>query len=324
MKASTFGSPLAAHLASFLSHKRSLGATYRNESWLLGEFDRLAMGEAAGAVLDESLVRRFVSVGTRGSRSHRLTLVRQLARFLAVEEPRTFVPPRRFLGACRLRPVVRVLSRQEAGRFFEACGRLPTPARSPRRGLIHGTALRTLLLTGMRRGEVVALKEQDADLDAGVLLIRCGKFGKSRFVPIAADLVDLLRGYRDTLRLHVPGRTQSDAFFPGPDGRRAGCPTCLYRSFREVLVLSGIAHGGRGGGPRLHDARHTFAVLRLLTWYEEGADLNARLPLLATYLGHVGLEACQVYLHMTRDLVGEVTRRIEQRFGDIITAEVAP
>ena len=83
-------------------------------------------------------------------------------------------------------------------------------------------------------------------------------------------------------------------------------------------------HGGRGEGPRLHDLRHSFAVFRLLSWYEQGVDLRAKLPFLATYLGHVGLETSQVYLHMTRDLVGEVTRRLEARFGDIITARVVP
>ena len=71
--------------------------------------------------------------------------------------------------------------------------------------------------------------------------------------------------------------------------------------------------------PRLHDLRHSFAVLRLLGWYEANADLGAKLPLLATYLGHVGLGTSQIYLHMTRDLVGEVLRREMHRFGDIIT-----
>jgi len=63
--------------------------------------------------------------------------------------------------------------------------------------------------------------------------------------------------------------------------------------------------------------------LRLLSWYESDADLGAKLPLLATYLGHIGMTTSQVYLHMTRDLVGEVIRRQMNRFGDLIT-EVAP
>jgi len=44
-----------------------------------------------------------------------------------------------------------------------------------------------------------------------------------------------------------------------------------------------------------------------------------KLPLLATYLGHIGLTSSQVYLHMTEDFVGELTRRQLGRFGDLIT-----
>lgn len=319
---STFTSSLAPHLSRFLAHKRALGFVYGNEAWLLGELDRLAPNDSGKAILDEPLVRRFVTEGPRGSRSHRLTLVRQLARFLAIEEPRTFVPPRRFLGVRRNRPAVRVLSREEAGRFLTACGSLTDSARYPHRGLIHGAALRTLLLTGMRRGEALGLTDHDVDLDVGVLSIRNGKFGKSRYVPIADDLVETLRAYQAKLSEYVPTRGEHVPFFPGPDGHRVCRPAGLYWSFREVIDHIGIPHRGRGEGPRLHDLRHTFAVLRLLTWYEQDADLQAKLPLLATYLGHIGVATCQVYLHMTRDLVGEVTRRFEERFGDIITAEV--
>ena len=117
-------------------------------------------------------------------------------------------------------------------------------------------------------------------------------------------------------------RLPADPFFPSADDRSHCSPSSLYTSFRQALETAGIDHGGRGRGPRLHDLRHTFAVLRLLAWYEGGADLNAKLPLLATYLGHVGMATTQVYLHMTLDLFGEVTRRQLDRFGDLITAEV--
>jgi integrase len=319
-----FTSPIATQIDRFLAHKRGLGFAYCSEEWLLGEFDRLATEvELSEAVLEEPIIRRFVTDGTRGSRSHRLTLVRQLTRFLAVEEPRTFVPPRRFLGVRRQKPVIRVLTRDEAGRFLEACDTLTDSPLYPCRGLIHGTLLRVLLLTGLRRGEALALKASDVDPDARVITVGCGKFGKSRFVPITEDLAERLRKYEDELRDRVTSRCATDAFFPGPDGHNAGKPVSLYRSFRRALQRAGIAHGGRGEGPRLHDLRHGFAVLRLLTWYEQGADLSAKLPLLATYLGHVGITTSQIYLHMTDDLVGEVTRRYESHFGNVITEEVS-
>jgi site-specific recombinase XerD len=69
----------------------------------------------------------------------------------------------------------------------------------------------------------------------------------------------------------------------------------------------------------VHDTRHSFAVLRLLLWYQQGADVGAQLPALATYLGHVGLSSSQRYLHLTEDVVGEVMRRHDARFGYLIT-----
>ena len=60
-------------------------------------------------------------------------------------------------------------------------------------------------------------------------------------------------------------------------------------------------------------------MLRLLLWCQQDADLGARLPALATYLGHVSLSSSQRYLQVTPDLVGEITRRHAARFGYLIT-----
>ncbi len=314
---SAFTSVFEWHLQRFLAHKRSLGFAYRREEGYLREFDRFAR-PIHEAVLSEEVVRGYLSGVSASSRPHHLTMIRQLARFLLLEEPRTFIPPERFLGARRRRPVIRVLSPAEAGRFLDACDRLPDSSRIPRR-LVHGTALRVLLLTGLRRGEALGLRERDVDLAASLLTVHRGKFGKTRFVPIAADLSDRLRSYRDNVAAHVAPRRPGDAFFPRADGRQAASLASLYKSFRMALAIAGIEHRGRGEGPRLHDLRHTFAVLRLLSWYEADADLGAKLPLLATYLGHAGLANCQVYLHMTGDLVAEVTRLQLAHFGGLIT-----
>lgn len=318
-----FSSLMAPHINRFLAHKRGLGCAYTREEGLLGELDAVAQGTTGGdAILTEALVRAFVARGPRATRCNRLTVAKQLARFLAVDEPRTFVPPRRFLGAERQKPAIRVLSREETRRFLGACDKLTDSVRCPHRRLIHGNLLRVLLFTGLRRGEALALKVADVDLVEGVLVVRKGKFGKSRFVPIAEDLAAQLRQYECEITAHIADRRADDAFFPRWDGHHAGLPLSIYTSFRTALAEARIVHGGRGAGPRLHDLRHTFAVLRLLAWYEQGADLSVKLPLLATYLGHVGLASSQVYLHMTLDLVGEVTRLYAGRFGDLIT-EVA-
>ncbi len=317
---SDFTSSFGAQLQRFLAHKRSLGFAYRREEAFLREFDRFAM-DSHHNTLSEDLVRAYLSDFGQLARPARLALIRQLARFLGLEAPDIFVPPERFLGIRRQRPLIRVLSRAEARQFLDACAQLPDTATFPRR-LVHGTALRLLLLTGLRRGEGLTLKDQDVDLTEGVLTVQHSKFGKSRFVPLAPDLRDRLQAYRESVSSQIAPRRPDDAFFPRSDGRQPTAAKSLYSSFRLVLDLAGIEHRGRGEGPRLHDLRHTFAVLKLLSWYETNADLGAKLPLLATYLGHVGLATSQIYLHMTQDLVGEVTRRQLDRFGSLIT-EVA-
>ena len=317
---SAFTSSIGPQIERFLAHKRALGRAYHREEAFLRELDCFALREQSDFV-SESLVRTYLSTFSPRARPARLTLIHQLARFLVFEEPRTFIPSTRFLGIRRQRPVIRVLSRAEASRFLDACDHLP-PTSSFVRRVVHGTALRLSLLTGLRRGEVLCLKNQDVDLDQGTLHVR-GKFGKTRIVPIAPDLTQRLREYRKDVTAELKHDGPTDAFFPCANGQSPTPFKSLYKSFRCALRTAGIEHGGRGTGPRLHDLRHSFAVLRLLSWYESNADLGAKLPLLATYLGHIGMVTSQVYLHMTRDLVGEVIRREIDRFGDLIT-EVSP
>jgi integrase len=316
---SDWRSPLADQLQRFLAHRRALGFAYIREERFLREVDRLATS-STDAVVSEAFARSYLSVFDPASRQHRLTILRQLARFLLLEEPRTFLPPPHFLGIRRRRPVVRVLSRDEARRFLDACDQISHGSSNPQ-SVVHGVALRTLLLTGLRRGEVLGLRDRDVDLTEGLLTISRAKFGKTRFVPLAPDLTHRLQTYRTRIAALISSPRPGDPFFPRADGRRPTAPKSLYKSFRRVLQIAGIEHRGRGQGPRLHDLRHSFAVLKLLSWYEASANLGAKLPLLATYLGHVGLATSQVYLHMTPDLATEVTRRQLQKFGDFITAE---
>ncbi len=321
-----FRSKLAPQLTAFVEHKRSLGHRYESEVKLLSLFDRCMISEYPDdETLTEQAVRSFVMARPAPSRPNTATLLRQMGRFLAVDDVDAFVAPPRYLNVKRNHPTIRVLTLAETRLFLDATMLLGDTIHTPHRTLVHGTALRTLLFTGLRREELRTLRDADVDLHSDVIIVRNGKFGKSRHVPVSREIAKRLRSYRSELMERVPGRIVSDAFFPGPDGRKMISRPSLYCAFRKNLEIAGIRHNGRGEGPRLHDLRHTFAVLRLLSWYRQGEDLNAKLPLLATYMGHVGISSTQVYLHLTEDIVGEVTRRHEARFGDILSSPgVAP
>ena len=91
-------------------------------------------------------------------------------------------------------------------------------------------------------------------------------------------------------------------------GGRAYTGTGISCCIKPLLHQCGIK-AASGLTPRIHDFRHSFAVNALLRLYRSGADVDAKLPLLATYLGHVDLSSTQYYLAMTPELLHEANQR---------------
>jgi integrase len=174
-----------------------------------------------------------------------------------------------------------------------------------------------LYLAGLRVGEVLSLRLEDVDLANGVIRVQRGKFGKSRLVPLARDLTDLLEQCRTFVDRSLGVRPPDACFFPGLRGSRYH-RDALWKSFQKVLAEANIPYVGTRKGLRLHDLRHAYAVHRMMTWYEQGADIGAQLPILATYMGHVGLSSSQYYLRLTEDVLEGVVNRYQNRFGHLI------
>jgi integrase/recombinase XerD len=318
---SGFASPLAPQLARFLALKQAMGYRYREEGRALHDLDRFLETRlsAADPLITLAIVHDYVARrGTESetTRAHRLTLMREVCQFLRLDDPRVVVPDRRCLRIVRQKFVPRVLSKDEGRRLLQACAQLPPGQGSPIRAAILGTALRLLYLAGLRAGELLRLTQADLDVDTGALHIRHSKFNKSRVVPLAPDMVQRLVQCRTAAEDRYGPGFPHMPLFPSPRGGRYSI-TALRGAFHDALKIAGIERT-TDTRIRLHDLRHSFAGLRLLLWCEQNADLGAKLPLLAAYLGHVGLASSQRYLQLTRDLMGEITRRHQARFGYLI------
>ena len=317
-----FTSPLAKQLGEFLAQKHAMGYLYREEGRALKQLDRFldTCLSPEDPLITMAIVHDYVArrgTESESTRAHRLTLIREFCRFLHLEDARTVVPERRSLQITRQRFVARVLSRDEGKSFLEACAKLAIGRTSPARDVVLGTALRLLYLAGLRAGELLRLTQADVDLDGGLLNIRHSKFGKSRVIPIAPSLVQHMLRCRASATQHFGSCLPLNPFFFSPRGKQYSI-TALREAFRQTLKTAGIERVSGKRRIRLHDLRHSFAVLRLLLWCEQNVDLGAKLPLLAAYLGHTGLASTQRYLQLTQDLMGEMTRRHQARFGYLI------
>jgi integrase len=68
----------------------------------------------------------------------------------------------------------------------------------------------------------------------------------------------------------------------------------------------------------VHDFRHTFALEALLRWYRSGADVQAKLPLLATYMGHVSIASTEYYLKFVEPLGVSASERFARHCGGVL------
>ena len=318
-----FQSPLAPLMEQFVRERRAIGYRYQTGTYLLTRFDRFLAREAPDdEILSRSATRKWLTRGPHesgGAQQARLGVVRQFALFLCRLGHPAYVPDSSMAAKRDRSFSPHVLTHAEVGRLLRAAdGFTPTP-RSPHRHLVMPEVFRLLYGCGLRVGEVVKLRVADVDLDRGVLTIRDAKFGKDRLVPPALPLVRRLRSYHAAMG----ARHDQAVFFPSKHGDPY-LPVSVYILFRELLHRSGIPHRGKGKGPRLHDLRHTFAVHALLRWYREGADIDAKLAVLATYLGHRSVAGTQRYLHLTAELFPEVTTRSDAAFGDVIPRRAQP
>ena len=86
----------------------------------------------------------------------------------------------------------------------------------------------------------------------------------------------------------------------------------LNHTFMKLICAVGLEGRGVRARPRPHDLRHAFAVRTLLDWQRAGEDIDRRMPLLSTYLGHVDPASTYWYLEAVPELLELISRRLEQ------------
>jgi len=321
-KAITYESPLAPLMERLVREKQASGYKYDTPARVLKDLDCFLCGTTAKQnELPQALVLQWLAQNPHeqpSTQQRRIILVRQLARLMIRLGYPAYVPLEGFGPRRSYVFSPRILTHAEVRQIIQAVDRLPPSPKSPLRHIILPEVFRLLYGCGFRLSEVLNLKVRDVDLQQGVITVRQGKFGKDRLVPPSIDMVDRLRIYAEELEKRTLARREAGAYF-FPSARQAawGCST-IYHLYRKALLQCGIPHGGRGKGPRLHDLRHTFAVHRLMKWYEEGADLNAKMPFLVAYLGHKDFTGTQKYLHLTAELFPNLTARMNEQFGGVI------
>lgn len=303
---------LTTAIEAYVTLKRSLGAVFTAQEAILRAFGRTLGGIPLEAISAEACCTFWRGTGppTRFWENKHQTL-RGFFNYLLsrghlaaspLQEPgprahRSFQP--------------HIYSHQELQHLLNATVTL-TSTRFPLQPLTYRTLILALYGAGLRAREGLRLRCCDVDLSQRLLSIWDTKFFKSRLVPIGTDLCMTLETYRKAREaLPKPAGSRS-AFFAARRGNAISLQQ-LEKVFARLRQHAGVRRPETDRWqPRLHDLRHTMAVHRVIAWYREGVDVEARLPLLATYLGHVNVSGTQIYLTMTPELLAEASLRFER------------
>lgn len=305
-------SPLAQHLSDYLTMRRALGFRLERPGALMAQFVAyLDSTDTTVITIDAALAWATRPEGVSASWwSSRLAATRLLAKYMLTIDPATQVPPTDLLRSPHPRATPFIYSPSDITALLDAAGRSTNVALI---AATYRTLIGLLTVTGMRVGEAINLDRDEVDLHEAVLTVRQGKFGKSRELVLDPSTITALGDYaalRDRTRPRT-WKTQTKAWFISSSGARLHYKN-VHERFHRLTQTAGLVPRSATCRPRIHDLRHTFAVTTLLGWYRSGVDVEARLPLLSTYLGHVDPGCTYWYLTATPELMQVVAQRLAQ------------
>lgn len=296
----------------YLAHKRSLGYIMRKDADRLRSFARYADLHAPGGPVTVDLALRWATSPAGAKHVYhvlQLGMVRSLARYLAVFDPRTEIPPQQLLQSCSARITPYIYMRREIAALIRDLATDPGRKRGPYLGPRDATVVGLLACTGMRIGEALALKNRDVDLNRNVLTVRHSKNLPMRLVPISDSASRHLQQYRKVRDQRFGNSDDSDAFIRSLRGGHVPYNS-IWFAFKRSRKRVGLENTTRRA-PRLHDLRHTFACNHLLRAYRKNRNIDNAVHELSIYLGHVDLAATYWYLSAVPALLELCAKRCE-------------
>lgn len=245
--------------------------------------------------------------------------MRNFLLFHAREHAGTFIPD--LLTFPKATPVAapRLVSEAEMGRILAVARQLPPSFENPLRAETFYIGFLLLFCCGLRRGELMRLTLGDIQAEQTVLHIRLTKFHKSRLVPLSASVTVELRRYLQVRKQNkLPMIPEAFLMWSGRRSPEVYAAESLGFLWQQLCVSAGVLNA-KGHPPRVHDLRHSCAVLVLQHAYAHGVDVQAKLQHLATYLGHVSAVSTHHYLKLTPELRQAASQRFHQRFASFLT-----
>jgi integrase/recombinase XerD len=288
---------MMASVETYLAVRRAVGFTLSNTEYLLRSFADFAADRKEAHIRTATAIDWASQAKSVAQRHTRHQTICRFAQYLRIEDSRHESPPANHFGYRKTRRVPHIYSRDEIDGLVLAATRLPSSdLLLPK---TYAALISLLAATGLRISEALHLLV--SDITSNGLLIRRTKFQKTRLVPLHATAVTGLARY---LTHRQEARCGGDHVFVSDEGQ----PLVYWKVhsvFRTLLKSAGIKPSG-GRWPRIHELRHTLAVRALESSPTGRQRIGQHMLALATYLGHVNINATYWYLETTPELLLDI------------------
>lgn len=303
-------SELSTAVDDYIALRRALGHKMELAARLLAQFAAYCKQAQATHVTTELAVAwaSLPAGASVGWKAQRLGIVRGFAAWLQTQDDRTQVPPADILPGRFGRAVPYLYSEDDIAALMAAATELPLPLQR----CTYHTLIGLLSVTGMRIGEAIRLARDDVHAVRGVVRVVNSKFGKSREIPLHPSVIEALHRYAEQRDRLCPAPS-CDSFFVSTRGTRLRY-SVVATTFRKLTQQAGLQPRSPRCRPRIHCLRHSFAVRTLADCYAASGDVQALLPLLSTWLGHVDPTSTYWYLSAAPELLGLANHRLEAAF----------
>jgi integrase len=320
MNTSTEHSILQPIISRYLELQRALGKSFDHEQWILESVDRWLAKTGATDFNAENFSAWCKSKQhlTSGVRRNHMRVVRNFCLYRRRSELNCFVPDLLSFPANHQPLQPYIFTEAQIAQLLQAADRLKPTALSLIRPQVYRLAIVLFYTTGLRRAELLRLSIGDYDPRQHSLLVQHTKFHKSRHLPLSDDTTGEISHYLEVRRQHhLPLTPEMPLIGSSSQNGKAYSGGGIGRGIRALCRQAGIRTVD-GRLPRIHDFRHSFAVNALLRWYRTGADIHAKLPLLATYMGHVSIVSTEYYLHFIDELASRASDRFNDHYGAVV------
>lgn len=312
MTSLSLSSSMAQEITNFITFKRMEGFAYTSQAKSLARFDAfLCEQRFCQTTLNQQIIDAYITQTvnrTPNSRYSTLSIVRVFSRHLNRIYPESYVLHDLPCNRASL-PRWYLYSSEDIAALLRHAKTLG-PAGSLRPHCFH-TLVGLLYVTGLRISEALALNLGDLDPSSRLLFVRKGKLDKKRYVVLHPTAMRAIEEYLVKRNAFEPSGDSSPLFL-SRSGKRLDYDLAA-KTFRRMTRLCKIGPDSPKP-PRLHDLRHSYACNCVFRWYQEGADVNSKLPILATSMGHVNVESSQIYLHVTSRLLKQAAQRFQGTF----------